>query len=72
MKMTTPLSATVSWRYSTCRDFFFYIFLYSIKKRETGGRSLYWRKMLPTGTGEKEHPMLPMGRREKSPIDHRT
>ena len=31
----------------------------------------YWRKVLPTGTGEKENPMLPMGRREKSPIDHR-
>ena len=31
----------------------------------------YWRKVLHTGTGEKENPVLPMGRRKKSLVGHR-
>ena len=31
----------------------------------------YWQKMLHTGTGEKENPVLPMGRRKKTLVGHR-
>ena len=31
----------------------------------------YWRKVLHTDTGEKENPVLPMGRRKKTLVGHR-
>ena len=48
----------------------FLAFLFKYKKEKRVG-GYYWRKVLHIGTGEKENPVLPMGRRKKSLVDHR-
>ena len=47
--------------------YFIITILYSFKKRKKRVGGHYWRIVLHTGTGEKENPVLPMGRRKKIP-----
>ena len=77
MKTISKIYRCLSFQPNHILFFFFFsnLFLQSTslfplsKKKEERVGGHYWRKVLHTGTGK--NPVLPMGRRKKSLVDHR-